>query len=335
VRPDFTVGNQARPELGEALLGLSVVETTAGLSRCEATFSNWGTVQAQPGFRFFDWKVIDFGVPFRVDLDETIFEGRVTAVEAGFAEGSLPTIGVVAEDRLQALRATRRTRTFTSMTDAELIQRIAADHGLAPAIDVTGPTHAVLAQLNQSDLEFLRERARALDAEIWVRGTSLHAQARSRRNAGTISLTFPGELSEFWVIADLASQRTSVIVGGWDVAEKSAIQQEATDAALAAEIGQRVTGARILTETFGTFNGLGPVFSGAYYVTETRHVFDGAKGFRTEFTAESIGIAGRTRRRPPSRTPARPAPAVRPRTAPARTPKSARSRGARRTRRRR
>jgi hypothetical protein len=35
---------------------------------------------------------------------------------------------------------------------------------------------------------------------------------------------------------------------------------------------------------------LGPLFNGKYYVVEARHVFDGKKGLRTEFTAERPGI---------------------------------------------
>ena len=38
------------------------------------------------------------------------------------------------------------------------IRTIASDHSLTPEIDASGPTHKVLAQVNQSDLAFLRER---------------------------------------------------------------------------------------------------------------------------------------------------------------------------------
>ena len=38
-------------------------------------------------------------------------------------------------------------------------------------------------------------------------------------------------------------------------------------------------------------SGLGPLFSGKYYVAGVRHIFDGAKGLRTEFTAERPGLS--------------------------------------------
>lgn len=39
-----------------------------------------------------------------------------------------------------------------------------------------------------------------------------------------------------------------------------------------------------------TLQGLGPLFSGDYHVTEVRHLFDQVKGYRTEFAVERPGI---------------------------------------------
>jgi hypothetical protein len=35
---------------------------------------------------------------------------------------------------------------------------------------------------------------------------------------------------------------------------------------------------------------LGPLFSGTYYLAEVTHLFDGARGIRTEFMGERPGI---------------------------------------------
>ena len=76
---------------------------------------------------------------------------------------------------------TRRTRTFANVSDRDAATQIAGDHGLTPSIGIDGPTYAVLAQLNQSDLAFLRERARSIDAELWISDTTLNLQPRSKR----------------------------------------------------------------------------------------------------------------------------------------------------------
>ena len=78
----------------------------------------------------------------------------------------------LAEDKLMSLRMTRRMKTYENVSDADIAQTIAQEHGLAAEADAPGPTYDVVQQWNQSDLAFLRERARLLQAEIWIRRTN-------------------------------------------------------------------------------------------------------------------------------------------------------------------
>jgi phage protein D len=245
--PTVNIGGEDKPDLSPQLLQLAVREDTLGLYSCEAEFGNWGLVGGRVGFRYFDRAVLDFGKTFKVKLGETVlFDGRITGLRAAFPEGAPPRIEVLADDRLQELRMTRRTRTFADQSDGDVIRTIASDHSLTAAIDASGPTHKVLAQVNQSDLAFIRERARAVDAEVWVEGTTLHVKTRGARNAGTVDLTWQNQLREFDVTADLAAQRTAVAVSGWDVAGKQAIKSEATSSVIASELGGDTSGVSIL-----------------------------------------------------------------------------------------
>jgi uncharacterized protein len=247
-RPTIGVGGQDDADLEAGLLGLSVVETAQGLYRCEAVFGNWGG----DDFRYFDRRKLDFGKPFSVKIGaDVIFDGKITALEAHFPYGKPPEIAVLAEDRFQDLRMTRRSRAFEDVSDADVIRRIASDHGLRPSVDVQGPTHKVLAQVNQSDLAFLRDRARAVGAELWMEGDALHAAPRSSRGRASVELKPGGALRELSILADLAAQRTSVTVGGWDVSRKEAISREATDAILQGELGSDESGASVLRAALG------------------------------------------------------------------------------------
>src|SRR5262249_34740314 len=152
--------------------------------------------------------------------DELLFEGRIMALEALFPETGPRSIVVLAEDRFQDLRMTRRTRTFSDVTDADVVRQIAGNHGLTSQVDLPSVQHKLLAQVNQSDLAFLRERARSVDAELWMEGTKLHAARHSARGGQPVELVYRQDLREFVALADLAEQRTSVTVGGWDVAGK-------------------------------------------------------------------------------------------------------------------
>lgn len=341
-RPAIFVGGKKEPELAGGLLSLTIVETISGLYRCEAQFGNWGNKDGNTGFLYTDRKTLDFGKEFQVKFnDETLFDGRIMGLEASFGEGRPPQITVLAEDRFQDLRMTRRTRSFFDVADADIFNQIAGDHGLTPSVDVSGPTYKILAQINQSDLAFLRERARTIDAELWMEGRKLHVTTRSRRNGGNLELEHGGQLREFTVLADLAMQRTSVTVGGWDVAGKSQLKLEATESAVRSELNGDQSGISILQSAFGerreslahaiplnsqearalaetylrmsarrfltghgiaetnpklragatvNLKGLSPLFSGKYYLTEVKHLFDGKKGLRTAFCAERPGI---------------------------------------------
>lgn len=343
-RPSVTVDGKDNPALTEGLLSLLIVEDTNGLYRCEATFGNWGTKNGRVDFLYFDRKTLEFGKPFIVKLagsSTSLFEGRIMALEGHFAAKDAPQITVLAEDRFQDLRMTQRTRGFDDMSDANIISRVAADHGLTAKVNLHGPTYKFVAQVNQSDLAFARERARVVDGELWMEGNNLHAQPRSRRNGGTFTLKYQQNLREFTVMADLARQRTSVSVSGWNVASKNAINYEAGVAALGGELNGDTSGASLLSSALGDrkeavvhtvpvtvdearaeaeaifkmtarqfvrghgvadtdpaiavgnfvdLQGLGPLFSGKYYLSAVQHIFNSTSGLRTEFTAERPGL---------------------------------------------
>lgn len=342
-RPTFKVDGQEQGPLASALLELSVEESTDGLYRCEATFGNLGPKDGGTGFLYFDRKLLDFGKTFSVWLGtDVLFEGRITALEGLFLESSPPAITVLAEDRFQDLRMTRRTATYVDVTDKQIIERLAGKHGLTPDVQVRGPTHAILAQVNQSDLAFLRERCRAVDAELWMEGRTLHAKHRAARAQGqALKLGMGNELREVVVTADLATQRSAVKVSGWDVHAKDALTHEAGPSVLGAELGSDESGASLLASKLaerkesvvhtvpqnsdeakaqaeacfrqmarrfvvarGTaqtdaklrvggrveLSGVGPLFTGTYTLVDVKHVFDGAKGLRTDFVAERPGL---------------------------------------------
>src|SRR5258705_13809161 len=114
-RPTIAVGGQDDDALADGLLNLQIVETVSGVYRCEAVFGNWGSKDNGLGFLYFDRQLFDFGKAFKVTIgSDVVFDGRITGLEANFPDGRAPDLNVLAEDRFQDLRMTRRTRPFTS-----------------------------------------------------------------------------------------------------------------------------------------------------------------------------------------------------------------------------
>jgi phage protein D len=251
-RPAIAIDGRAAPALTAALLDMAIADDGQAPSACTARFSNWGPVGRGDAFLFFDRRQFDFGAAIQVTLgDATVFTGRVAAIDADFTTGAPPTISVRCQDRLADLHRAQRSRTVEDVTDADLVQLIAGEHGMTANVSLAGPTHATTAQLSQTDLEFLRERLQRIDAVLWVEGSVIHASHAADRNHGTISLAWGRDLRAFSAAADLAGQRTRVVVSGWDVGTKSPIESVADDSVLASEIGDGHSGASILSSAFG------------------------------------------------------------------------------------
>lgn len=253
-RPVLRVDGQDAADLAGALVGMAVAERQDGMARAELVFGAWGLSGGAPGYALFDRRRLEFGRRIEVRLgDEPVFAGRIVALEGRFPADGVgeSRLAVLAEDALQDLRMTRRSRSFENLSDDELVRRIAGEHGLQARAETNGPTHALIAQVNQSDLALLRERALALGAELWIDGDTLHVAPRPARAGTPIVLNYGASLKAFDVRADLAGQRSRLTVGGWDVAAKRAIAESAEASVLDAELDGGDGGIALLQRSFG------------------------------------------------------------------------------------
>lgn len=248
-KPTVAIDGERVPELEAGLLAYALADTLSGLASAEVTFGNWGGPDG-PGFRHFGRDRLEFGKEIRLALaGDPLFKGRITAIEADFPEGSAPRITVLAEDRLQDLRMTRRTRVFEQQSLADIARTIAGDHGLDPDIRLTDEARATIAQLNLSDLAFLDGEAGVLGAEVRIAQGRLTLDVAGRGTA--IPLRWSGTLRDFRASADLAGQRTAITAAGWDHGQKAAATHEATPAILASELEGGESGPALLERAFG------------------------------------------------------------------------------------
>lgn len=241
------------PNIDANISSVEIEETTGGLFRCEIELLNFGV----DGYLYLDRETIDFGQTITVSVgfgetESKLFEGRITGLEATYIMDGGTRLTVLAEDRLQDLRMTRRTRTFEDLSDEDVMRRIAQEHSLQPEFeDLSGPTYRVLAQTNLSDLAFIRECARRLNAEIWLDGTTLHVAKRTSRGDERVTLAYGSNLHECHIRADLAHQCTELSVSGWDPQSKDAIQETADDGAVSSELNGLTSGSSVLSDALG------------------------------------------------------------------------------------
>ena len=255
--PNFTVDDDLLPELTRDLLFMQVVEASDGLRTLQARFVAFGPTEGsdEDEMLYLDGSRLDFGSEIKIEVGaekerSSVFEGRVSAITAEFEEGQEPEVLICAEDSLMELRLTRRMKTYNDATDAEIAEDIATFHGLDVEADAPGPRHDVVQQWNMSDLAFLRDRARRIQADVWISGGVLYFRNRSQRTGSEITLVQGNHLLRLKACADLAHQRSEVRVSGYDASDRSVIDEAADLESIRSEVPEGRTGPEILAEVF-------------------------------------------------------------------------------------
>jgi uncharacterized protein len=256
--PVFKVEGELKGALARDLLHLEIEEATDGMRTLRLVLLAIGPQGDAPEepLLYLDGRDIDFGKSLEVSLGASddariVFKGKISAIEASFTEGAEPHVVVYAEDTLMKLRMTRRCKTYENVSDADIASAIAGEHGVTSDVDADGPTYDVVQQWNQSDLAFLRDRARRIQAEVWLEQDALCFKSRGARTGTAITLVQGNSLIDVQLRADLAHQRTQVKVSGYDAAARDRIDEVAGADAIQAEVSGGRTGPQVLQQAFG------------------------------------------------------------------------------------
>jgi phage protein D len=258
VAPVFLINEKRVPDLARDCQRVVVQEGVEGMRTLEAHFIAVGAGATGPDTRMLHLDgSLDFGKEITVAVGpdnarRNIFGGLISAIEVIYEEGEPPIVAVHAEDPMMKLRMTRRMHTYRDVTDADILTQIAGFHGLTAKPDVDGPRYSVVQQVNQSDLAFMRTRARLIQAELWCDGQILHMASRSRRQGPALKLVQGNDLLALRICADLAHQRSEVRVTGYDVSARNAIDESAKAEVVDAEITAGRTGPRIVERALGS-----------------------------------------------------------------------------------
>ncbi|MEH1778445.1 MAG: VgrG-related protein [Nostoc sp.] len=280
---------------------------------------------------------------FSAANQSTLLKGEITAVEAQFNAESQAPIIIQGYDVSHRLHRGRYNRSFQNKKDSDIVSQIIGEAGItAGTIDETGGPYGFgdpvgyIFQENQTNMEFLRERAARNGFELFVQDGKLNFRKPSGGNS--LNLKWLKDITNFHVRVSSTEQVSSVEVRGWDYKNKQAIvsTQSAQTAQVVTSIEQGEG-----TKTSTAFNGSPkmivvdkPVFSskesdaiaqalfnelsgefvqanaqavgnpdirpgkvislkdmgkysGSYYVTETRHIFQ-SRVYTTEFSIRGL-----------------------------------------------
>lgn len=177
-----------------------------------------------------DWRGLDLEtfklgdeVKILMGIDEAVemMTGEITALEPTF--GGYSYMDIRGFDRLHKLRFGTYRRSFTEMKDSDVASSIASDAGLSSDAEDSGTTHQYLFQNNQTNYEFLLERAQRINYELFVNDKQLIFRKSQEDKSPELTLNFDADLDRFALRLKAITQGSKVEVRGWDMKKKEEI----------------------------------------------------------------------------------------------------------------
>ncbi|HTI52454.1 MAG TPA: VgrG-related protein [Planctomycetaceae bacterium] len=202
-----------------------------------------------------------------------VFDGEIVEIEPDFAQGT-QHLAIRAFDRLHRLGRGRMIRSFQNVTDSDVAQKIAPEVGLQADVEPTKEVHQYLFQNNQTNFEFLQERAAALGYLLYVEGKKLCFKPPAP-DTQPVDLKWAANLSEFRPRLTTLAQINTSGSRGWDPRTKKEIVSETTKADGVRDIGQKKHG--------------GEMAKGAFHIDAANLVVD--RPIRTQVGADRIAQA--------------------------------------------
>ena len=159
----------------------------------------------------------------------TLFKGEVTSIEPHFSGGGDTTLVIRGYDKSHRLHRGRQTRTFLSQADSRILDEVAGESGLTVSIDSesTSIEYEYVLQNNQTNWEFLEERARRIGHQILVDNAgTLHLKAGTATLGDGPKVTLGDDLLSFRPCWSAAHQTGAMEALGWDPLAKQAVSGE-------------------------------------------------------------------------------------------------------------
>jgi phage protein D len=159
----------------------------------------------------------------------SVFKGEVVGIEPKWQDNGESSVTIRAFNKLHRLTRGKKSRTFTGMTDKDIISKIATEYGLRP--DIKGDVNIKfdhVYQHDQSDFRFVLVRAARINYEVLCDNTLLTFRKRDVSVDSGIELKWKEGLESFGARLSTAGQVQEVNVRAWDPEKHTEIVGKAT-----------------------------------------------------------------------------------------------------------
>ncbi|MBI3726024.1 hypothetical protein HY251_19010 [bacterium] len=224
-KPDFQIhddGSKVKDSVKAAVIQITVDERVDQASVCTIELRDEGAMLS-------DGKKFKIGSDLKVELGyvgatKAVFEGEITGWRGAFPRRGPQQLTVIALDRFHRMRRTRKRRSFLKMKDSEIAEQVAGDYGFSTDTKATPVKHDYVLQANQSDADFLLERAALFGYELYIDGAKKLVFRAPKLDAGPVAtLKWHQSLKHFAPTISVARTHAQVKATGFDMKQKKAV----------------------------------------------------------------------------------------------------------------
>ncbi len=173
-------------------------------------------------FKMGDTVKVSMGIDTAVDM----MTGEITSLDYNFGDSCF--MDIRGYDRLHRLRFGTMRRSFKNMKDSDIALSIASELSLTADTEDTGTVHPYIFQSNQSNYEFLLDRAKRIGYEILVEDKTLIFRKSKEDKSPEVTLEYGKDLQNFFVQIKTLTEGSKVEVRGWNVKDKEEISSIAS-----------------------------------------------------------------------------------------------------------
>lgn len=170
------------------------------------------------------------------DSPKELISGEVTSIEAEYDLLGARAV-VRGYDLMHRLSAGRKTKTWSNVTYADVVQEIVAAAHLDAQMDSSGGTLEHVIQGNVSDLDFLYQLGHRVGFDVTIEDKTLHFKKPTKASTAPkasdadddkpTNLRWGKRLLEFRARMSAVAQVSDVKVRGWNVKDRKAVIGEA------------------------------------------------------------------------------------------------------------
>lgn len=244
-------GVELSPELTAAVEGVTVEDEV----NVPAMFTiKFNIVDFEKGM----WRGTDLntfkpgdGVKVLMGLDSAaaMITGEISSLDLTFGEASCMEIR--GYDRLYRFRIGTKRRSFKDMKDSDVASSVASEIGLTPEVTDTGTVHPYLFQNNQTNYEFLLERAERIGYEMLVDDKTFKFRPSQEDKAARATLQYGVELESLAIRMKTLTRGSEVEIRGWDMKGKKEVTSTASLGSETTTMDGKESGYKLTESAFG------------------------------------------------------------------------------------